>query len=259
MLRQLARGIKRQDWLAIGLELIVVMVGLVAAFQVDRWWEHRGERRSEATYITRLIADLEQDIPDLEYATGLAGTRQDFADLLAEVATDPELALEEPVVFLAAVDQAAFTYTPALAAHTFDDLRATGSLSLIRDEGVRQALHEYYGYDEGQRQFIDLNLMIEVRWFELSTDILTHEQYTFVQDRWFVVNEEKLPEVREATFDLDEVRAAAERLRDDAELLDWLAQVRHVQVDHIGAHERRLEHARALLETLRAYDAELGD
>jgi len=259
LIRRLAQGFRNQDWFAVVVELLVVIVGLVAAFQVDRWWEDRASRRSEAEYISRLVADLEEDVPALEFAVSLAQVRLDFADHLAEVVEDPSRALERPTYFLAAVVQAAYTYTPSLASHTFEDLRSTGNFKLIRDADIRRELRTYYGYDEGQRQYIDLSLEVEFRYFELSAGVLTLEQYRFVQDRWYVVTEEKLPELQEVQPDEAGVIAAAKRLRANADLRAFLPRLRGLQVDQIYAHQGRLDIARSLLETLREYAPAVGD
>ena len=258
-IRRLGKSIRSQDWVAVLVELLVVMVGLVAAFQVDRWWEDRGGRLDEEMYISRLISDLEEDIPSLEYAISLAEVRLGFGDYLAEVGADPSAALDKPAYFLAAISQAAYTYTPSLASHTFEDLRSTGNLKLIRDLDVKKALRSYYGFDQSQRQFINLNLMIEFRYFELSAGIATLEQYREVQDRWFVVNAARLNELQDLHPAAAEVMAAAERLRADAELLAWLPRVRELQNDQIQANNGRLENARSLLNTLQEYAVRLND
>ena len=250
--RRLAEGSRRQDWFAVLIEILVVIIGLVAAFQVDRWWEARGDRASEEAYLSRLIAEVEGDIPKLEYAIGLAEVRLGFADLLVEAGVDPLAALAEPGIFLAAVSQAAYTYTPTLSSNTFEDLRSTGNLKLIRDADLKQALHEYYRYDESERQFIGLNLMIEFRYFELSAGIATLEQYRYVQDRWFIVNAGNLEEVRDSRPEEAGVRAAARRLTERKELLAWLPRVRDLQIDQIHGHTARLENARSLLDRLRS-------
>jgi hypothetical protein len=257
LIRNLAKRIRDQDWLIVVVELLVVMIGLVAAFQIDRWWEARGDRLDEEGYIGRLITDLEEDVPALEYAIGLAETRRGFGDFLAGVAADPQSALDQPTYFLAAVSQAAYTYTPSLASHTFEDLRSTGNLGLIRDQDIRRALRSYYGYDQAQRQFIALNLMIEFRYFELSASVITLDQYRFVQDRWFVVNSANLEELGDVRPDETGVRAAAERLSANVELLAWLPKVRGLQTDQILTNSRRLENARSLLQALQAYAASI--
>jgi hypothetical protein len=185
--------------------------------------------------------------------------RREFGEFLARVASDPDVALERPTYFLAAVSQAAYTYTPSLASHTFEDLRSTGNLRLIRDRDIRRALQSYYGHDQTQRQFLDLNLRIEFRYFELSAGIVTLEQYRFVQDRWFVVNPANLAELEDARPDPAGVRMAAKRLSESGPLLAWLPKVRGLQVDQFKAHNDRLKNARRLLTTLHEYAERAGD
>ena len=83
--------------------------------------------------MSRLIADVRSDIPVITYAIDLASLRKDMADLLMEVGENPRAASRKPVLFLAAVQQAAFTYSPNLASHTFEDMRSTGNLRLLRN------------------------------------------------------------------------------------------------------------------------------
>jgi len=236
---------------------MVVMIGLLTAFQVDRWWEGRLDRITEDSYLLRLISEIEEDIPKLEYAISLAEVRMGFGDLLAEVAADPTVAQAQSGLFLVAVAQAAFTYTPVLVAYTFEDLRSTGNIKLIRNTEIKRALQEYYGFDQNQRQFVDLNFMIEFRYFELSADILSLEQYRFVQERWFVVNREKLEEVEEARPEMGGVIEAAERLSEDKDLIAWLPKTRGLQFEQIAIIRMRLENARYLLENLKTYRADL--
>ena len=257
--RRLGQSIRGQNWFTVTVELLVVVVGLVAAFQIDRWWEAHGVRLDEEMYISRLISDLEEDIPNLEYAISLAEVRRDFGDFLAEVGAESSAALDKPAYFLAAVSQAAFTYTPSLTSHTFEDLRSTGNLKLIRDQDVKNALRDYYGYDQSQRQYMNLNLMVEFRYFELSAGTLTFEQHRLVQDRWFVVNSARLKELQELHPAEAEVIAAAGRLGANAELLAWLPRVRQINLDQIQAHSSRLENARALMDALREYAVQLSD
>ena len=48
IIKRMARFIRQHDWSAVIVEIIVVIVGLMLAFQLDRWWEQRGERAQEA-------------------------------------------------------------------------------------------------------------------------------------------------------------------------------------------------------------------
>lgn len=102
----MARFIREHDWSAVLIEIVVVIVGLMLAFQLDGWVEQRGERKQEAEYIERLIGDLEDDIPAIQYAIDLASLRLRLANLLMDVSSDPAVAEAKPVEFLGVVSQA---------------------------------------------------------------------------------------------------------------------------------------------------------
>lgn len=259
LIRRVVQSIRNQDWAAVLIEILVVMIGLLMAFQVDRWWEARGEGLREGAYIASIVSEVEADVSALEYAVALAEVRLGFADLLMRVATDSSAALAEPGMFLVAVSQAAYTYTPTLASYTFEDLLSTGGLRLIRDPDIKRALHKYYSYDDAQRQYIDLNLRVEFRYFQLSADILNYEQHQFVEDGWYVVHPGNIEQVRSSDPGEEGVNAAARRLMMDQELLAWLPRVRRLQVDQITAHSGRLENARSLLASLGEYQGTLGN
>jgi len=255
ILRRIARYSRDHDWFAVLIEILVVIVGLMLAFQLDRWWEQRGEQVQEQAYIDRLIADVETDIELIGFGIELAEVRQGFAELLMEVSGNPAAASAEPVRFLAAVAQAPFTYTPSLTTHTFEDLRSTGNMRLLRSDELRDALYDYYGFNEGQKQFLPLNIMIEFRHFELSAGVLSNVQYRFIQDNWFVVKGSDLDELEERPIDPGEVMAAVERFRANPELLAWVSRVRGLQRELLLMHRMRLNRAQELLEILQAYSA----
>jgi len=71
-------------------------------------------------------------------------------------------------MFLVSVNPAAYTYTPVPASHTFDNLRSTGVLRLIRDETVTRAMFDYYGFDLSEHQFRPIQIETEVHHFELA-------------------------------------------------------------------------------------------
>lgn len=257
IIKRLAGNIRQQDWFAVTVEILVVIVGLMLAFQVDRWWEKRGERVQEAEYVARLIADVKSDVPVIEYAIELAGLRKEMADLLMEVAENPAAATRDPIRFVAAVHQAAFTYSPSLAAYTFEDMRSTGNLRLIRNPTIKDALYGYYNFDSSEKQFRQLQFMSESRHFELAAGVLSYQQARLIQDTWYVVAPGDLKQFDSSQLNISEVQASAERFRSRVELLAWLPELRHLQIEQIVVNEIRLEKAKDVLNILREYAVKL--
>jgi hypothetical protein len=62
-----------------------------------------------------------------------------------------------------------------------------------------------------------------------------------------------------AAFQVDRWREQrAERLAENQALIDWLPQIREMQIYFIICLDRQIERAKAVLEVLRAYADEIG-
>lgn len=250
ILQKIAKSIRQQDWFVVVVELLVVVIGLIMAFQVDRWRETLDERRQEQGYIERLTADIESDIPAIQFAVDMQSIRFDFVELLMATMEDPEAAVKRPAEFLAAVDQAAFTYTPVLASHTFEDLRSTGNMRLISSQELKEALFNYYGFDKAQWQYRPLQFTTEFKHFEQVAGVLSFDQARFVQDKIKMVSPSNQEEVRNMSVDTVAVLLAAKRLAERPGVRDWLPYIRSLQNDQITVHNMRIERAQVVLEIL---------
>jgi hypothetical protein len=253
--RRIIDRIRHQDWSALIGELIIVVVGIFIAIQVDRWWKHQDDLQQEQVYITRLTEDLERDVESIGRAIALAEHRYALSNLMIAAAVDPEVVRQQPAEFMTAIHQSTFTNTPSLNSATFEELRSTGGLSLLLDDELKSALFEYYRYDQSQRQYLSLQLMTEFRHFELAAGILTNEQYIWLQDEIGYVNPSTPVNVEFTPDQLNALVEAAQRTKDSPEFVAWLPEARSMQLDLKVTHESRLKRATALLAILRKLDS----
>jgi hypothetical protein len=179
--------------------------------------------------------------------------RLELADFLIEVAREPKVALTMPTLFMGAVSQAAYTYTPQLTSHTFENLRSTGDLKLIRNDVLKDALFEYYGFDASQRQYRPLQFDTEHRHFELGAGILNLEQERYMQQHWLFFRPGEMEGPRNDEPEVTGVLEAAMRLQNRPEFVAWLPYVRQMQLEQIEVHTMRLDRARAVLQALERY------
>jgi hypothetical protein len=250
IIRRAIDSVRTRDWPALFSELVVVVLGIFIAIQADSWWQHQSDLRQEASYLSRLVNDVTDDIENIEYGIRLATLRKELADVLIAAAENPDGVRERPVKFLIAVEQSAYTFTPSLNSNTFEELRSTGNLGLLRNNELKSALFDYFRYDQGARQFMSLQLMQEFRHFEVVAGVLSTEQAKWVQDNLRIANPDReLPQ--EATgLEIDGIVEAAVRLSNMPEAIAWLPEARGMQLELIGTHTNRLERAKALLEIL---------
>ena len=126
---------------------------------------------------------------------------------------------------------------------------------MIRSTDIKSALYDFYGFHEAQSQYIQLNLKIELRYFELAAEVLDADQYQWVQNQWFVVTKDDLEEVRQAQPDLEALPDAIERFTGNPALLAWVPRTRGVQREQILMHGILLSRAEDLLASLQDYSA----
>jgi len=69
LLRSIIEHVKTQNWTAVVLDFVIVVVGILIAFQITEWNAARADRDREAEILEDMLADL--DIDRSEYAVGI--------------------------------------------------------------------------------------------------------------------------------------------------------------------------------------------
>lgn len=144
IVRGLAARLKQHAWFAVAVDLLVVIVGILLALQLDAWAERRHERNLERVYLQRLAEDLEIERGRMEAAKGFANRRIEAARLLGRLLTDPKLATREPDRVPWALETATWRSYPQINAFVYRELQSTGRLVLLRSETLRRSLAEHY-------------------------------------------------------------------------------------------------------------------
>lgn len=72
MLDRLRKNLADRNYVPIGLELLVVIFGILIAFQIERWAEERRDRQQEYEYLFRLKEDLQSEIGTMDEANEYA-------------------------------------------------------------------------------------------------------------------------------------------------------------------------------------------
>ncbi len=62
ILRRIATSLKRQDWVTVLIEFVLVILGILIALQLDNWNQARLERQLEVATVKRLFVELNSNI-----------------------------------------------------------------------------------------------------------------------------------------------------------------------------------------------------
>ncbi len=176
ILNRIANRLRKRDWGTVVVEILVVVVGIFLALQVDDWNELRKERQREARYLERLYEDLEEDIQTIGSSLAWYSNREDMVDFLLKTIKNPELVRSDPSFFIRSIQQAAFTTPPAISDHTFEELKFSGDLVIIQDESLRSNLSKYYTEIERYREYTFSRETRKVNYGNASLGILTADQ-----------------------------------------------------------------------------------
>ena len=140
-LARLRTALRERDWLGAGIELAVVTLGILLAFQIDQWGQDRRQAREERQFLDRMWHETSEAMTENEWAMTMhARFRREFLDgiaalddarALARLAATPNVGCRTAVF-------------PALSFNntTFQELSTSGRLNAISDGTLRKNLRE---------------------------------------------------------------------------------------------------------------------
>ena len=244
ILRRLARGMRGADWTTLGLEFVLVVAGILLAFQLDRAYQAAQDRQLEERYLERLHADLSRDTADLARVLARTERRIGQVGFLRAVAVEPERAAATPDELVSALEQVTWRSVPTMTTTTYDELRSTGRTVLIRSELLRDMLAGYYGA-LAEQQRLGLGEDDQDRFRMATVGLLSGDQLSAIED----------PD----RFDLDVGAGDAVRIArafaDREAAHPWLGRLEKYQVLMARLARGSRERAR---EILREIDREIG-
>ena len=100
MLTKLQKNLIEANYGALGVEIVVVILGILIAFQIDRWAQERREREQEHQYLVRLKEDLQFEIGLMADSFEYAEQRIAAAHLLEDATTKQENVLSRREVVI---------------------------------------------------------------------------------------------------------------------------------------------------------------
>ena len=152
ILRRLSQSLKEQNWMAIVIEFVLLVVGVFLGIQVANWNEERSDRIAETSYMIGLQKDVDYSIGALQNMIQRMEEQQAAREKLYLYATDSEATLMPDerdqlvlsgLFYLAQVD---------INTVTFETLKSSGRMSVIHSPLL-----------ESELQSLDANIATALR------------------------------------------------------------------------------------------------
>ena len=143
ILSRISKAIREQNWLAVAIEFVIVILGVVIGFQVTSWADRQAEAARVELYLDRLITDLEEN--EQRFANALtfrSNVREMGLEALA-YANGSRVPADSWRVVLTYFNASQAGGAEVVDA-TYREMVATGDLRLLRDLDLRGRLSAYY-------------------------------------------------------------------------------------------------------------------
>lgn len=136
-------------------EIILVVIGILIALQINNWSEEYKDRRLEESYYYKFLEDAHQDQLLLEKLISENNLRLKYANQLLHLLQQEHPERKEVIFLLREViSKIRFRFRPSTSA--FDDLKSNGKLAIIKDLSLKKQLLNYYAEMEGYGDISDL-------------------------------------------------------------------------------------------------------
>ncbi len=238
--RRITEHLKAQNWFAVAIDFVIVVAGILIAFQITEWNDARRDRSRERAYLARIAAELGESIVSIETGLRLTKLRMEYGAFLMRAIDDPALVRAEPGRFVAAVVQGGYTFSPSVRGHTFEEIKSAGDLDILRDKRLLFDLTEFYTTIEETEQWNYVRELFQTEYVKRSAGILTYDEIVGASQS------RTIPEIAP-----DDAMAAYARMLERRDFLEWLPGVTAERGDAILDYSNWLQMAEDLRSRIR--------
>lgn len=231
------------SWKSAIAEILILIVGILAALAVDRWAEERRDAVTAGEYITRLKNDVEVDLQAYSETVVWSRSIDNSAVFVLDVYRGRDLNSEEFDLMMLHIFRASWGSKGRTTTTTYDDLVSTGNIALL-PVGVRNAITEYYGIKSSyERRIAEFEATARQGYWRVPERVLgpdlTRSVWLGIQGR----TPDFSPNPGDLGLDEATVSSVVERLRSIENLELLLAEIRHQMVQREVLFGERLPKA----------------
>ena len=155
ILRRFSKHVSDQNWFAVGLDVIVVVVGIFLGMQVTEWQSEQKGRTKAQSYLENLNQNLLQDI---DFHEQRIESVESILSEISSLSNDLSNNNNKQVTNIATLFLS--THRVRLETATIENLKSTGTLNLINNKIITEELLKYYS-EVGTREAAWYNAMAE--------------------------------------------------------------------------------------------------
>lgn len=142
ILRRIREHVGKHNWFAVGVDLVIVVLGVFLGTQVSNWNAERLAQEAGSTYRARIASDLQNNVEDMQSRAAYFRQVRGFGlQVLQRLDSSAPLSDEQ---FVIAAYQATQIYPRPMNRSTFDEVLSVGALNSLGKVDLRQRISNYY-------------------------------------------------------------------------------------------------------------------
>lgn len=159
ILRRISAHVKDQNWFAVGVDFVIVVIGVFIGIQVSNWNAAREDRSNETLYLGYLAEDLQSDIGKIDNVQRVSEWRMSALAAVITTATgepmpsirampEGDVPIEtvrdyEPTPSRSVIMAMSLLVTFDSSDLTYSTLVSTGGIRLVRNQELTRGMQEY--------------------------------------------------------------------------------------------------------------------
>lgn len=188
---------------AIG-EIILVVIGILIALQINNWNEERKAKQIESSFFQNVLLDLEKDKEKMEYYRHFHQKRIEYLDTLLTYVRNPNRTMGIKK-FGMYVEPIFYSTNPTQYNTTFESAKAMGTLGNLDNKEILKDLSQYYAdFVLIESAFNSLNRFVENQFEPLMYTL--PESYMDETTGDLVINEEEVTDFYKKIASIEDTR-----------------------------------------------------
>ncbi len=141
LLRRITQHVRNQNWFAVFIDFLIVVIGILIAFQITEWNEARAEKKRINEQLSSFHEELVLARDDLQnYKTYYEDRIASVTELRQKLSSKTDFSMME----FNQLAVSSLRGSPLLVAfRAYEEMATTGSISKVADESLRELLYQW--------------------------------------------------------------------------------------------------------------------
>jgi hypothetical protein len=150
VLRRVIAHFRRQEWTAIAIDFVIVVLGVFVGIQVSNWNQREADKRLGRAYAERLTTDIRKDLASRGALAVYYGAVLESVERTNALLGDPH---SDPKQLVVSAYRASEINYDAQTRATWDEIVSSGDTGLLPRAALTSGVTDYYAVDSARLVF----------------------------------------------------------------------------------------------------------